>query len=89
MGNTSRLGLSCAAKAMPMAKAPRTGRSSPDKDNSPANSWPAMAAASTTPLAAKMPMAMGRSKRPESLGKSAGARLTVMRLLLGNDRPAF
>ena len=27
-----------------------------------------------------MPMAMGKSKRPPSLGKSAGARLTVMRL---------
>ena len=89
MGKTKRKGLSWAANARPMAKAPRTGRKSPDKDNSPANSWPAMAAASTTPLAAKMPMAMGRSKRPESLGKSAGARLTVMRLLLGNDRPAF
>lgn len=34
-------------------------------------------------------MAMGRSKRPESLGRSAGARFTVMRLLLGNSSPAF
>jgi hypothetical protein len=32
------------------------------------------------PLAARMPSAIGRSKRPDSLGRSAGARLTVMRL---------
>ena len=32
---------------------------------------------------------MGKSSRPESLGKSAGARLTVMRLLLGNSSPEF
>ena len=30
---------------------------------------------------------MGKSKRPESLGRSAGAKLTVMRLLLGNAMP--
>lgn len=41
------------------------------------------------PLAAKMPSAMGKSNRPESLGKSAGARFTVMRLLAGNSSPAF
>ena len=33
-----------------------------------------------------MPRAIGRSKRPDSLGRSAGARLTVMRLL-GNSKP--
>src|SRR5450830_1155341 len=35
-----------------------------------------------------MPRAMGRSNRPDSLGKSAGARLTVMRLE-GNSKRAF
>ncbi len=30
---------------------------------------------------------MGRSNRPESLGRSAGARLTVMRLLVGEFKP--
>src|SRR5450830_864360 len=35
-----------------------------------------------------MPKAMGKSKRPDSLGKSAGARLTVMRLA-GNSKRAF
>jgi hypothetical protein len=30
---------------------------------------------------------MGKSKRPDSLGKSAGAKLTVMRWLLGNAKP--
>ena len=36
-----------------------------------------------------MPSAIGKSKRPESLGTSAGARLTVMRWLDGNTNPAF
>jgi hypothetical protein len=36
-----------------------------------------------------MPKAMGKSKRPESLGKSAGAKFTVIRLLLGNSSPVF
>ena len=35
-----------------------------------------------------MPSAMGRSKRPDSLGKSAGARLTVMRRA-GMSKPQF
>jgi hypothetical protein len=34
-----------------------------------------------------MPSAIGRSKRPLSFGRSAGARLTVMRLLCGNSKP--
>ena len=34
-----------------------------------------------------MPSAIGRSKRPESLGRSAGARLTVMRCACGNAKP--
>ena len=32
---------------------------------------------------------MAKSKRPESLGTSAGAKFTVMRLLLGNSSPEF
>ena len=44
-------------------------------------------AASIWPAAARMPRAIGRSKRPDSLGRSAGARLTVTRLLCGNSRP--
>ena len=78
----------CAAcRAAAVASAPRTGRSSPESDSSPANSQPASLRPSIWPLAARMPSAMGRSKRPESLGKSAGARLTVMRWLCGNCRP--
>lgn len=38
--------------------------------------------------AARMPIAIGRSKRPDSLGRSAGARLTVMRRA-GIWKPAF
>ena len=45
--------------------------------------------ASIWPAAARMPSAIGRSKRPDSLGRSAGARLTVMRLLCGNAKPAL
>ena len=75
------------AQAAAVASAPRTGRSSPESDSSPANSQPASLRPSIWPLAARMPSAMGRSKRPESLGKSAGARLTVMRWLCGNCRP--
>ena len=76
-------------KAKPMAKAPRTGRSAPLSESSPANSQPAKRAPSICPLAAKMPMAIAKSKRPESLGRSAGARLTVMRWLLGKSSPAL
>src|SRR3990167_3251442 len=48
---------------------------------------PVRRAASIWPLAARMPSAICRSNRPESLGRSAGARLTVMRLLCGNSSP--
>ena len=43
--------------------------------------------ASIWPAAARMPSAIGRSKRPDSFGRSAGARLTVTRLLCGNSSP--
>jgi hypothetical protein len=36
-----------------------------------------------------MPSAIGKSKRPESLGKSAGAKLTVILLLEGKSKPEF
>ncbi len=42
----------------------------------------------TWPFAARMPMAIGRSKRPDSFGRSAGARLTVT-LRAGNSNRAF
>ena len=69
-----------------IARAARIGRSSPDRDSSPTSSRSCSAVSGTRPAAAAMPMAMGRSKRPDSLGRSAGARLTVMRRL-GNSRP--
>jgi hypothetical protein len=69
------------------ASAPRTGRRAPASDNSPANSMPSSRRASTRPDAARMPSAIGRSKRPDSLGRSAGARLTVTRLLCGKAKP--
>lgn len=91
-GSTSRVVVPpepsrCSARLM--ASAPRTGRNSPPSESSPANSQPASFEPSIWPAAARMPSAIGRSKRPESLGRSAGARLTVMRLLLGNSSPAL
>ena len=75
--------------ATTMAKAPRTGLKAPESESSPANSNTARAPASIWPLAARMPKAMGRSNRPDSLGKSAGARLTMIFLLFGKTRPEF
>jgi hypothetical protein len=62
-----------------IASVPRTARKSPESASSPANSWSSRLAALTCPEATRMPSAIGRSKRPDSLGRSAGARLTVMR----------
>ncbi|MDR8960418.1 hypothetical protein FEP79_02786 [Burkholderia multivorans] len=80
----------CASRARPhaIANAPRIGRSAPVSDSSPANSRPASASTGICPLAARMPSAIGRSKRPDSFGRSAGARLTVMRRT-GNSNPQF
>ena len=65
-----------------------SARSSPVSANSPANSYAASAGAGSCPLAARMPSAIGRSKRPDSFGRSAGARLTVT-LRAGNSKRAF
>ena len=48
---------------------------------------PSSAGSASWPLAARMPSAIGRSKRLESFGRSAGARLTVMRRA-GNSKCA-
>src|SRR5882672_3136638 len=69
---------SCAARQV-IASAPRTGRSSPLRESSPANSYFGKSAVSSCCEAARIPSAIGRSKRPLSLRSSAGARLTVMR----------
>ncbi len=71
-----------------IANAPRIGRSAPVSDSSPANSRPSSTSGGSCPLAARMPSAIGRSKRPDSFGRSAGARLTVMRRT-GNSKPQF
>ena len=86
-GSTSWVCVLCWRSARLMARAPRTGRSCPDSESSPANSKPARRVPSICPLAARMPSAIGKSSRPESLGRSAGARLTVMRWLCGNSSP--
>ncbi len=71
-----------------IASAPRIGRNSPDSDSSPANSYRSTLSAGIWREAARMPSAIGKSKRPDSLGRSAGARLTVMRWA-GNSKPPF
>src|SRR5690606_28784811 len=76
-GTTSRRPAWAAARAA--GSTPSTGRSSPVRPSSPMNSQPASASRGICPLAARMPSAIGRSKRPPHLGRSAGARLTVMR----------
>jgi len=62
-------------------KAPCTGRISPDNDSSPRISSFSRRSGGTCAEAARMPRAIARSKRPPSLGRSAGARLQVMRRL--------
>src|SRR5882672_188416 len=78
---------SCAARQV-IASAPRTGRSSPLRESSPANSYFGKSAVSSCCEAARIPSAIGRSKRPLSLRSSAGARLTVMRRA-GNSKREF
>src|SRR5690606_37062587 len=64
------------------------GRSSPDRASSPRHSRALRASIGTCPLAARMPRAMARSKRPPSFGRSAGARLRVI-LRAGKSNPEF
>src|SRR6266571_224165 len=71
-----------------IASAPRTGRSSPVSESSPANSYFENPSPSSWCDAARMPSAMGKSNRPLSLGSSAGARLTVIRRA-GNSKREF
>ena len=66
---------------------PATGRRSPDRASSPRNSQLASASVRTWREAPRIPKAMGRSKRPPSLGKSAGARLMVTRPAGNWNRP--
>src|SRR5690606_34837856 len=64
---------------MAAGSTPCTGRRAPERASSPRNSCPSRRSRGTCPLAARMPRAMARSKRQPSLGRSAGARLTVTR----------
>ena len=64
--------------AMAAGRMPSTPRNSPVSPSSPWNSHPPRASRGTWPLAARIPRAMARSKRPPSLGRSAGARFTVI-----------
>ena len=59
--------------------APRIGAIAPDRRSSPSTSMSLSDSCGICRDAARMPRAIARSKRPPSLGRSAGARLTVMR----------
>jgi hypothetical protein len=71
-----------------IGSAPRIGRSAPPSASSPANSYAGSSFAGIWPVAARIPSAIGRSKRPDSLRRSAGARLTVI-LRAGKSNCAF
>ena len=75
-GNTKRVLTWAACKAKPIAKAPRTWRNSPVKDSSRTNSCCANTTSSKSPRAEKNHKAMGKSKPPETFGKSADPKLT-------------
>src|SRR5699024_4295315 len=68
-----------AAAATAAGRAASIRRSSPVRPSSPMNAVSRRESGGIWPLAARMPSAIGRSKRPPCLGRSAGARLTVMR----------
>jgi hypothetical protein len=72
------------AQAITEGKIASMPRSSPDSANSPINSNFSSGALGICSEAARIPIAMARSKRLPPLGSSAGARLTVMRRL-GNS----
>jgi hypothetical protein len=58
---------------MAIGKTPLMARNSPPRDSSPIHSYCFRFVLGICPDAAKMPKAMAKSKRPPSLGKSAGA----------------
>ena len=73
---------------MAIGKTPLMARNSPPRDSSPIHSYCFRFVLGICPDAARMPKAMAKSKRPPSLGKSAGAKLTVMRWA-GNSKREF
>ena len=71
-----------------MGKAPLTGRSVPSNANSPNIISLSKYSFWTFPIAARMPMAMGKSNADPSLRISAGAKLIVT-CFRGNLNPEF
>ena len=68
--------------------APLTGFRPPLSESSPMNSYAPNRRSSTCADAARMPSAMGRSNRPPSLGRSAGAS-AIVTWPAGNWNPAL
>jgi hypothetical protein len=66
-------------QARPTASSPRTGWIWPSRASSPTTAHGSVRLPLTTPVAARIPSAMGRSKDVPSLRMSADARLTVTR----------
>ena len=65
---------------------PRVGWIDPSSESSPSSTQSAISRRSTTPCAARMPSAIGRSNDAPAFRTSAGARFTVMRWA-GNSKP--
>src|SRR5690606_35030799 len=78
----------CPLRASAAARTPLTGRRVPSSPSSPRKPWPRARSGEPTPMATRMPAAMGRSKRGPSLRRPAGARLMVTRPR-GISKPLF
>ena len=88
-GHEERPRRRCARQCSATGSTPRTGRTRAverqlAEDDATRSRSPGL----TTPVAPRMPSAIGRSKAAPSLRRSAGARLTVMRST-GKSKPAF
>ena len=77
---------SASAAASAAGSAPITGMSEPSSESSPSATCAATSSRGSTSIAASTASAIGRSKCEPSLGRSAGERLTVIRLA-GSARP--
>ena len=84
-GSTSRVNPRWRASAA-TDSTPRVGSIEPSSDSSPMMIVSAIVRAVTTPVAARTPSAIGRSKAVPALRTSAGARLTVTRCS-GKSKP--
>ena len=77
------------AAAATAGSTPRTGRTRPSRPSSPSSTASSNTCGGTTSCAARIAAAMHRSKLEPRLGRLAGDRLTVTRLVAGHCWPLF